>query len=150
MTTRFELAPARKGLDWQLPIAFSLVPAIVLFAMLEGYGNGFGFSLGVALAAFVGSAVLTMPAARPRTGSARLTDDRLVIECGGMEASIALDELDLSKVTPTGAVDTAELNAVTDPARALEIHRRGGGGTLRISPLEPQAFLQALRAAQAG
>ncbi|PTY06157.1 hypothetical protein DB347_11945 [Opitutaceae bacterium EW11] len=147
MDTTFELAPPRKCFDWELAFSFSAVPSLVLFAMLYWFGQGATVSLVAAGAAFLASGIMSLAAARPKTGEVTIAEDRVLIDCGCSRTSIVLGDIVGISTDAPPAGQTLEFEAVTDRRKAVTLIRRGGS-TVFFSPADPSGFIRALRVAQ--
>lgn len=144
MTTRFELAPASRGRDWEKALAFAFATGAPAYASLWLISSG---SLPVTLitgsVCFVGVFFVALAISTGSPGRLALSDDTFQLESGHLNVRIPLAELDLSHVR-LGDDAEASPRLVTRASHAVTIPRRAGS-PLVVTPLDSTALIQALR-----
>lgn len=146
-TQSFEIAPRSRVNDWDKALAFAIAPAAPTFAAIYYFAGGLPLALIVTAACFVGTFLCALTLASTPLGRLLVTEQALVLDSGHLHASVQLTELDLGAAR-LGDTNTAALRLQTRLDHAVTIPRRDGSAIV-VTPLFPDEFLRALRAAAA-
>lgn len=145
-TQSFELAPRPGSHEWGQALAFALPPFIGIYAVLHWMVGQPAVGLIAAPVVFLGVFLSALLLIRPQVGIVELDSQHLRLLSGALDVRIPLDALELPDelVLATAATEAPTVSLVTDSARRVSLGLRAGG-TVSLSPLEPAAFLEALR-----